>query len=100
LVSVLAFLGTTDSYLPYRNDGAPDIPTWAHHDGISHGPTQFAKGKFFTAIRYSSCSSGTEVQLYTVIAEGDQWPASFDLTNKNDDADELIWQFFAAHPRH
>ena len=105
-VSLIAFHGTANDTVPYHGGGpydTPDIPTWArrwaHRDGCIKGPTRFSQGPSFTAIRYTACRAGSEVQLYAMIGEGDQWPADSDLLNQTNNGSELIWHFFAAHPR-
>lgn len=105
-MSAIVFHGTANTDIPYQGGGpygTPDIPTWARgwaqRDGCTRGPTPFSKGKFFTAVRYTACRSGTEVQLYTMIDEGDQWPADLDLLGQTNNASELIWRFFVAHPQ-
>jgi polyhydroxybutyrate depolymerase len=104
-VSVIHIHGLSDPVVPYVESGIPDvsgfipppieqgIATWAQLDGCTSSP-QIEKQDIVTHTVYSSCKSGTAVELYTLDglehawAQPDLWPTS-----------TTIWEFFAAHPK-
>jgi polyhydroxybutyrate depolymerase len=108
-VAVIAFHGTADVYHGSSAQGSPDIPTWARgwaqRDGCTRGPIGFFHHLNFSsqdisAVRYTACRAGTEVELYTIGDGGDVWPFDIvDAKGQSTIASELIWRFFAAHPR-
>lgn len=123
-VSVLVINGTADPLVPYgggpvaRNRGTT-IPTadiiakWAAVDRCTAAPvvtnlpdvdtTDRSKVKVTT---YSGCAQRTEVVLYTVEGGGHTWPggsqylpaAVIGPVNRDIDATDVIWKFFASHP--
>jgi polyhydroxybutyrate depolymerase len=88
--------------------GPPSIPanlaTWATLDGCSDAPpSQTAVTSDVTLIAYAGCA----VELYRVTGGGHAWPGSalsaaieniVGPTTMSISADELIWDFFVAHP--
>lgn len=124
-VSVLMINGTADTLVPFaggpvaRNRGAtmsmPDIVAkWvaanrcAGEPAIASLPDKDpADGSRITSTTYSSCAQRTEVILYTVVGGGHTWPGGSQYlprvlvgpVNRDIDASEVIWTFFANHPR-
>ncbi|WP_136192253.1 extracellular catalytic domain type 1 short-chain-length polyhydroxyalkanoate depolymerase [Actinomyces procaprae] len=112
-VSVLTFHGTDDVVNPY--DGNDDarwgygveaaVSGWAQLDGCTVEPTTEPVSDHVTLTRYDSCTDGAEVELYTVDAGGHTWPGtSVDLSalgtiTQEINASQLMWEFFASHPR-
>ena len=55
--------------------------------------------------KFGDCQAGTEVQRYSIEGAGNTWPSGDSSilrekagkTSDDVDADEVIWQFFAAH---
>jgi polyhydroxybutyrate depolymerase len=98
-VSVLHIHGLADERVPF--DGSPgngpaqidgpDIPSvvdsW-QSVGECGTPAVTNSGNVTTA--EATCPDGRAVVLITVAGAGHQWP---------DEATDVIWQFFAAHPR-
>jgi polyhydroxybutyrate depolymerase len=69
------------------------IATWVKLDGCTSIP-QVQKKDLVTHTVYSACQSGTAVELYTHDALGDSWPTQYVFP-----AAQIIWDFFAAHPK-
>lgn len=76
---------------------------WARADGCAAVPTQTDTG---TAQRWDfRCPSGREVGLYLVKDNGHAWPGGQAGSKRGDkpianfDATDVIWKFFAAHPK-
>ena len=81
---------------------ASAVDFWRRHDGCSENARSEVKG----AVRrtsYSSCSSGSEVELITIEGGGHSWPGGDRLARFLDppsaalDATGEIWRFFARH---
>jgi polyhydroxybutyrate depolymerase len=112
-VSVIHFHGTEDEQIPYQGGREPggvdllsvadSIAFWVAQDGCDPTPTTETVG---VARRetYTGGQDGAEVTLWTIQGGGHGWPT---LTGTPSDAvspagisaTELIWAFFAAHPR-
>jgi polyhydroxybutyrate depolymerase len=93
--------------------GPPAIPAnlarWASLDGCSAGdaPSQARVTDDVTRLAYA-CAPGVDVELYRVEGGGHTWPGSalsaavesvIGRTTMSISANELLWSFFAAHPR-
>jgi polyhydroxybutyrate depolymerase len=69
--------------------------------------TVLTDGARATRTMYVGGRAGTEVQLYSVIGGGHTWPGGLQYspvqvtgpTCRDFDASQVIWEFFAAHPR-
>lgn len=111
--SILAFHGTVDPAVPYR-DGAigaslPDLKVrgtllnmsdWARLDRCGPTPTTRAIGSEVTLKSWPRCINGTAVALYTVENGSHTWPgadpaASPPYTTQQINATSLILGFFA-----
>ncbi len=121
-VSVIAFHGTADEHLPYyggkgrriilsqkeRIDKPVSyaISFWVKYNGCSSLPQ---KEEFGNIIRekYTDGRLGSEVVLYTIKGGGHSWPGgkkgaffgNVDPPTSEISATDLIWDFFAAHPK-
>ena len=117
-VSIIHFHGTADQHVPY-NGGAGDksltnvafvsvkdsIDFWLKFDQCSTTP----KIESFADIQhdtYSNCANGTAVELYTINGGGHAWPGGNgpaspigDKPTQTISATNLIWDFFAGHPK-
>ena len=117
-VAVIHFHGTDDPLVPYnggsrRGEGngvisvAESISFWVSHDGCDSTPAQQETSPDGRSTRqtYSGGRDGTEVTLWTTQGGGHEWPgwtpaqASPQRARSDISATNLIWQFFAAHPR-
>jgi polyhydroxybutyrate depolymerase len=110
-ISVVVFNGTADRLVPY--DGASSryhvagtrvdastkdsVAFWIKHDGCN--PTsQNKKTEPLITDVYESCEKGTSVTLYTIEGGRHSWPG-ISFSGSSVPATELIWSFFAAHPK-
>ncbi len=117
-VSVIHFHGTEDTHVGYNGGTGPDslvdVPFASVKDSIDFwlGVDQCQRqpqSQSFKDIRhdtYSSCANGTAVELYTIIGGKHAWPGSQGPARSGGDeptqsisATQLIWDFFAAHPK-
>jgi polyhydroxybutyrate depolymerase len=104
-VAVIDFHGLTDNVVPYAGGGVvpgsgqpfppveKSIAHWANLDGCADSP-QVEQTAVFTHTTYTSCQSGSAVELYAVKGIGHSWPSQYVVP-----ASQLIWDFFKAHPR-
>ena len=104
-VSIIDFHGLTDSVVPFAgggtvpSTGAPfppveqSIATWVNLDGCSNVPTTDQTG-LLTHTTYGSCKGGSAVELYTIDRVGHTWPSQYVVP-----VSQMIWDFFAAHPK-
>ena len=104
-VSVIHFQGLSDNFVPYTGGGAfgatgrPFPPTlqsiaaWVQMDGCANTP-KVEQVAIYTHTAYISCKNGSAVELYAVKGVGLMWPTKYVLP-----ASQLIWDFFAAHPK-
>lgn len=117
-VSVIHFHGTDDTHLPYGGGRGDDsiagvvftsveesINFWLDTNQCATTP----QSETFSDIQhdtYSDCANGTAVELYTIVdgkhawpgSDGPAWPGG-DQPTQTISATELIWEFFAAHPK-
>ncbi|MGO9230287.1 MAG: alpha/beta hydrolase family esterase [Bryobacteraceae bacterium] len=110
-VSVLIFHGTADRLVPFhggttpfqagdkRNDNsvANAVGFWVKHDGCSAVPKHEEAAEFYSDA-YSGCRSGARVALYAIRGGRHMWPGD-PLGGNTVPATDLIWAFFAAHPK-
>jgi len=124
-VSVLVMNGTEDPLVPYgggpvaRNRGETIsteeiIRKWAAANRCTGNPvtmllpdTDPADGTRATKTSYTTCAQHSVVVLYRIEGGGHTWPggpqylprALVGRVSRDLNASEVIWQFFAAHPR-
>jgi polyhydroxybutyrate depolymerase len=102
-VPVIAFHGTEDYNVPFE-ETPPAMQAWAEHNGCSPDLATEEVSEHVTRQSYSGCG-GADVVLYVVHGGGHTWPGADEatggvgFTTHEIDASELIWQFFASHPR-
>jgi polyhydroxybutyrate depolymerase len=104
-VSILDFHGLADDVIPYGGGstlpvtGEPFPPveqslaTWANLDGCANSPATDQNG-LLTHTAYGACQNDAAVELYAVSGLGHSWPPE-DVVQ----ATQMIWDFFAAHPK-
>jgi polyhydroxybutyrate depolymerase len=115
-VPVLSFHGTADPIDPYDGHGQAywtySVPKaaqdWASQDGCPLTAVMSHPAPAVTLTKYAGCHDGAVVELYTVGGEGHEWPGGPTLPRSITRllgpqstavaADQLIWEFFAAHP--
>jgi polyhydroxybutyrate depolymerase len=118
-VSVIAIHGTADKNIPYNGgegDGVahidgPSVPavnaSWRTADHCA-APVSTTVGTVTTSV--ASCPAGRAVELITIAGAGHQWPGGAsnllaqrilgtDPPSTALDATQVIWRFFATHPR-
>lgn len=114
-VPVMTFHGTADPIDPYAGNGqaywtysVPQAATyWASQDRCTRQPT-VREGVGYTLTEYAGCAGRSTVELYSVTAEGHEWPGGPPLPpsltailgpqSNAVDANETMWEFFAGHP--
>ncbi len=117
-VSVIHFHGADDTRLPYAGGHGPDslvdvdfasvadsIDFWVNFNGCDPAP----QTNSFADVRYESyggCVEDTAVDLYAIIGGKHAWPGSpgpgwpgGDEPTTTISASQIIWKFFAAHPK-
>jgi polyhydroxybutyrate depolymerase len=109
-VSVLIFHGTADHLVPFNGGSTPfqiggkrkdnsvayAVEFWVKRDGCSapqHEETAEAR-----IDKYSECQLGTGVALYAIPGGHHMWPG-LAISGNRVPATDLIWSFFAAHPK-
>lgn len=107
-IPVLHIHGTADATVPYEggwSKGAREtMVEWAERNGCDPtSATTFQNGDS-RCETWSGCEGGADVVLCTVEGGGHTWPGSFDVpalgyTTKDLVANDVIWTFFAAHPK-
>ncbi len=117
-VSVIHFHGTDDTHVPYNGgigeDSLAGVPFtsvaysvnfWLEADQCATVP----ESETYSDIQHDSylnCAGGAAVELYTIIGGKHARPGSDGPAGPNGDeptqtisASEIIWEFFAAHPK-
>lgn len=107
-VSVLIFHGTADRIVPF-DGGASGFPRrtdnsvanavnfWVKRDACAGSPEHNATSEVHID-RYSRCRQGTAVALYAIQGGHHMWPG-LAISGNSIPATDLIWSFFAAHPK-
>jgi polyhydroxybutyrate depolymerase len=110
-VTVIVFHGTEDRLVPYnggstsfqlgpkRSDTpvAETVAFWVKFDGCSPTPKREESTEVHTDF-YSGCRAGTEVALYAIQGGHHIWPG-VSMSHNKVPATDLIWDFFAKHPK-
>ena len=115
-VPILSFHGVADPIDPYNGHGqnywtysvAQAAQDWASQDGCSSKPSSSTPDRGVRLTAYSRCRGGAVVELYSIAAEGHEWPGGPPLPPaltgllgpQSDavDANSVMWAFFSAHP--
>jgi polyhydroxybutyrate depolymerase len=116
-VSVIEFHGTADQHIPYEGGYGPKslvnvdfasvqktIDFWTGFDGCSLQPLSDSHDDIQHQT-WAGCRGATAVELYTIVGGGHAWPGGqggwidADPPTQTISASELIWAFFAAHPK-
>lgn len=104
-VSVIHIHGSNDVSVPIGGGGTNPstglafpsvdrgITTWVQLDGCEDSAQRTQEG-MVAHTYYRSCRNGTSVELYIIQGMGHVWPPSSILP-----ASQIIWGFFAAHPK-
>jgi len=103
-VSVLAFLGIEDEFWyngTYVASANESISFWVEHNGCNPTPEIYTSesGKIIRTT-YTNGNGRTEVVLYEIIGGQHVWPGNpWDNPDCEISANDLIWEFFEAHPK-
>jgi polyhydroxybutyrate depolymerase len=99
-VSVITFIGDQDRYAGEFERG---VKNWRERLGCAEvrpAPKRPARN---VALSRARCADGSEVDVYTVEGMGHSWPGAKTGNMAAPDAGvvatDLVWRFFAAHPR-
>jgi polyhydroxybutyrate depolymerase len=113
---VVSFHGTADPVDPYPGNGQKywtySVPVaagrWAVHNGCPRTSSNSAPASAVSLTTYAPCAGGSEVQLYSIVGEGHEWPGGPTLPRSLTrvlgpqslavSANSLMWAFFQAHP--
>ena len=118
-VSVIHFHGLADPSVPYRGGPESDGPdnivsvrntisfwTSADHCPATPATRTVSADRNVIIESYEPCAKGTEVTLYTIIDGTHRWPGDdvpwYTFPGRDDSdvvATDVMWAFFAAHPR-
>jgi polyhydroxybutyrate depolymerase len=111
-VPVVSFHGTADNLLPYEGLGQGKLmfpipewaANWAARNGCNATPAVTFQHGQVTGQMWGNCREGADVVLYTVEGGGHSWPGSdiapeSGITTQDINATDVIWGFFAAHPK-
>jgi polyhydroxybutyrate depolymerase len=118
-VSAIVFHGTADPIVPYAGGPAETVPRGmdGDYDPVSTGVDVWATTAGCTAATdeqvsasvwrevWTGCLACYGVEFYTVKGGGHAWPggepgwAGGDVPTTEVEATDLIWDFFAAHPK-
>lgn len=80
------------------------VDSWAGFDRCAARPSVVSTSALVHST-YSSCASGTSVELYRIIGGPHAWPRGVKLGPGLDapstalDATKVIWEFFETHPK-
>lgn len=99
-VSVITFIGSQDRYAAQFEAG---VQAWRERLGCAEvGPSPERPAGDVT-LNQSRCADGSDVSVYVVDGMGHAWPGlqtgPLAAPNTGVQATELLWGFFAAHPR-
>jgi polyhydroxybutyrate depolymerase len=116
-ISVIEFHGTEDENIPYNGGKGPkslvnvdfasvpdSIAFWTAFNGCK-AQSQMNSFADIQHETWRGCSSSTAVELYTIVGGGHAWPggvggwAGSDQPIQTISASQVIWEFFAAHPK-
>jgi polyhydroxybutyrate depolymerase len=116
-ISVIEFHGTADRHVPFDGGIGPDslvgvdfnsvqnsVEFWATFNVCNSQPQTNSIDNVQYKV-WAECVDSTAVELYTIIGSGHSWPGGrsgwpgSDKPTQTISASQLIWDFFAAHPK-
>jgi polyhydroxybutyrate depolymerase len=115
-VPMIAFHGTADTATPYHGgkvwfapSPTPDIAkwtaSWARRNRCSPNAIESPAEGRVTKVEYPACAENASVVLYKIENGGHTWPGGLQLaewtlgeTNRDIDANRLMWRFYQEHP--
>lgn len=104
-VSVMIFHGTADRLVPFDGGFSTQlnkpvsyaVDFWVKQDGCPTPPAHEESAEAHID-RYTGCQGGAAVTLYAIQGGHHMWPGH-PLSGNRVPATELMWSFFAAHPK-
>ncbi|OGO48015.1 MAG: hypothetical protein A2Z30_01750 [Chloroflexi bacterium RBG_16_64_43] len=116
-VSILHIHGTADQHLPFEGGVGPEslagvdfasvadsINFWQRADQCP-AEAMIAVSGIVTHTTYAPCAAGSAVELYAIEGGGHAWPGGIAAWQGGDpppmelNATDVLWSFFAAHPK-
>jgi polyhydroxybutyrate depolymerase len=73
------------------------VDFWVKRDGCSASPAHEETAEVHVD-KYSGCQDGTGIELYAIQGGHHMWPG-LAISGNSIPATDLIWSFFAAHPK-
>jgi polyhydroxybutyrate depolymerase len=114
-IPVVAFHGTDDPVVSFTGRGGGQLGVtfgdvrgtmkqWAAFNGCNPAPSSQRIAADVVLESYGGCARGADVHLYVIEGGGHTWPGAIDIpglgkTTHSISATDLIWRFFAAHPK-
>lgn len=99
-VSVITFIGDQDRYAGEFEAGIKNWRERLRCAEVKPAPKRPARN---VAVNRSHCADGSDVEVYTIGGMGHSWPGATTGALAAPDAGvvatDLVWRFFAAHPR-
>lgn len=99
-VSVITFIGDQDQYAGQFTEG---VASWRKRLRCTEVKPAAKPPAANVALSRARCADGSNLDVYLVEGMGHSWPGATAGTMADPDAGvvatDLIWQFFAAHPR-
>jgi polyhydroxybutyrate depolymerase len=100
-VSVMHVHGAKDAVVPFEGGGstiqfppvAESLAAWTKLDGCN-GEKQIEKDGVLEHTTFGECKPGISVELYVVDGTSHSWPSPYVAP-----ISQIIWEFFAAHPK-
>lgn len=99
---------TMSAFSGFEMQPVPDaLAGWAGAEGCADEPSGEKVSASVTLVAYDGCDGGSTVEVYRVEGGGHSWPGSefsaaivgiVGPTTMEIDANELMWDFFMAHP--
>ncbi|RLP95226.1 PHB depolymerase family esterase [Micromonospora sp. CV4] len=97
-VSVITFIGSQD-----RNDSVFEAGMRTWQQRLRCKPSPKASGVPGVTRTMARCADGSDVSIYTIASMGHSWPGAttgqLAAPTAGLSASDLMWEFFAAHPR-
>jgi polyhydroxybutyrate depolymerase len=99
-VSVITFIGDQDRYAGRFEEGVEKWRERLRCTEVRPAPKRPAPN---VALSRARCADGSDVEVYTIGGMGHSWPGATSGAMAAPDAGvvatDLVWRFFAAHPR-
>ena len=110
-VSLIVFHGTADRLVPFSGGSTPfqvgpkrsdtsvadAIAFWVKVDGCS-AAAKHSEAKYVHIDTYTSCKDGAGVALYAIEGGRHMWPGA-SMSGNDVAATDIMWKFFAQHPK-